>query len=191
MASSLPAFRRCLGARLRVSPLASRRHDQSPVRTISCRAPIRAPSPLPLRAIWLESPLASRCVSMVCSHRVLSSIIMPSSFAVVPCSIGQVVCCPLMVFGGFLRHRNSPFLSVPLTPAAASFFASSDHPSRATTCPEGPNSHPALRPRQLRPVEPQFFTCTANDARIKNLVWTAQPQLRLSSLTMNRHVRMT
>ena len=48
-----------------------------------------------------------------------------------------------------------------------------------------------FRSRQLGPVETQFFTRTANDASIKNLVRAAQRHLRLSPLTMNRHVRMT
>jgi hypothetical protein len=51
-------------------------------------------------------------------------------------------------------------------------------------------SHPTLRSRQLGPVEAQFFTRTANDACVKNLVRAAQRHLRLSPLTMNRHVRM-
>jgi hypothetical protein len=35
----------------------------------------------------------------------------------------------------------------------------------------------------------QFFTRTANDACVQNLVRAAQRHLRLSPLTMNRHVR--
>src|ERR1700722_6647634 len=50
-------------------------------------------------------------------------------------------------------------------------------------------SNPTLRSGQLGPVETQFFARAANDACVKNLVRTAQRQLRLSPLTMNRHVR--
>ena len=51
-------------------------------------------------------------------------------------------------------------------------------------------SHATLRSRQLGPVETQFFTRSANDASIKNLVRAAQRHLGLSTLTMNCYVGM-
>src|SRR5579864_3936406 len=51
-------------------------------------------------------------------------------------------------------------------------------------------SHPTRGSRQLGPVETQFFTRSANDTSLKNLVRAAQRHLRLPSLTMNHHVRM-
>jgi histidine phosphatase superfamily protein (branch 1) len=51
-------------------------------------------------------------------------------------------------------------------------------------------SHALLRSGQLGPIETQFFTRTANDASIKNLVRATHRHLGLSTLTMNCYVGM-
>jgi hypothetical protein len=50
--------------------------------------------------------MAPRSMSMVRSQGVFSGIVMLGSFAVVPCGMGKMFGCLLVMFSSFLRHMN-------------------------------------------------------------------------------------